>query len=174
MTWEHILIFVLFFKISVHMDSLPCQSLWTLTYRIVCCRFTIFCFRLLVECLPILMFCLELLKRIAWPMYQQICSNPIQFCYFHNFEIYWKCIPINIRLIQRKGRYDIINETKISMCSHVIYLRNYFFLNHNGDVMVSVLVLSVADCGFKPGRVKPKTIKLQNNLFKTTSTANHS
>ena len=46
------------------------------------------------------------------------------------------------------------------MCSHVIYLRNSFFLNHNGDVMVSVLVLSVADCGFEPGRVKPKTIKL--------------
>jgi hypothetical protein len=30
-------------------------------------------------------------------MYQQICSNPIQFCYFHNFEIYWKCIPINMK-----------------------------------------------------------------------------
>jgi hypothetical protein len=26
--------------------------------------------------------------------------------------------------------------------------------------MISVLALSAADCGFEPGRIKPKTIKL--------------
>ena len=33
-------------------------------------------------------------------------------------------------------------------------------LNRIGGVMVSVLASSVADCGFKPDRVKPKTIKM--------------
>ena len=33
-------------------------------------------------------------------------------------------------------------------------------LNRIGGVMVSVLALSVVDCGFKPDLVKPKTIKM--------------
>ena len=42
----------------------------------------------------------------------------------------------------------------------IFFLKGQDLENHIGDVMVSVLASIAVDRGFKPGRVKPKTIKL--------------
>ena len=42
----------------------------------------------------------------------------------------------------------------------IFFLKGQDLENRIGDVMVSVLASIAVDRGFKPGRVKPKTIKL--------------